>query len=75
MPQCHLLSEGFTRLFQPSIELLLDHGDAPVLQADLVAVLDSMHYRNPRLCRVLYSLPSAFCRALGKEGFAACRTR
>jgi hypothetical protein len=33
------------------------------------------HYRNPRLCRVLYSLPSAFCRALGKEGFAECRTR
>jgi hypothetical protein len=29
------------------------------------------HYRNPRLCRVLYSLSSAFCRALGKEGFAA----
>jgi hypothetical protein len=33
------------------------------------------HYRNPRLSRVLYSLPSAFCRALGKEGFAECRTR
>jgi hypothetical protein len=28
------------------------------------------HYRNPKLCRVLYSLPSAFCRTLGKEGFA-----
>jgi len=35
----------------------------------------NMHYRNPRLCRVLYSLPSAFCRALGKEGFAECRPR
>jgi hypothetical protein len=33
------------------------------------------HYRNPRLCRVLQSLSSAFCRALGKEGFAECRTR
>jgi hypothetical protein len=33
------------------------------------------HYRNPRLCRVLQSLPSAFCRALDKEGFAECRTR
>jgi coniferyl-aldehyde dehydrogenase len=35
----------------------------------------TMHYRNPRLCRVLASLPSAFCRALGKESFAECRTR
>jgi hypothetical protein len=34
-----------------------------------------LHYRNPRLCRVLDSLPSAFCRALGKEGFAESRTR
>jgi hypothetical protein len=25
-----------------------------------------LHYRNPRLCRVSNSLPSAFCRALGK---------
>jgi hypothetical protein len=28
------------------------------------------HYRNPRLCQVSASLSSAFCRALGKEGFA-----
>jgi hypothetical protein len=34
-----------------------------------------VHYQNPRLYRVLKSLPSAFCRALGKEGFAECRTR
>jgi hypothetical protein len=34
-----------------------------------------MNYRNPRLCRVSNSLPSAFCRALGKEGFAESRTR
>jgi hypothetical protein len=33
------------------------------------------HYRNPRLCRVSASLPSVFCRALGKEGFAESRTR
>jgi hypothetical protein len=33
------------------------------------------HYRNPRLCRVSASLPSAFCRALGKAGFAESRTR
>jgi hypothetical protein len=33
------------------------------------------HYQNPRLCRVSLSLPSAFCRALGKEGFAESRTR
>jgi hypothetical protein len=33
------------------------------------------HYRNPRLYRVSASLPSAFCRALGKEGFAESRTR
>jgi hypothetical protein len=33
------------------------------------------HYRNCRLCRVLHSLPSAFCRALGKERFVECRTR
>jgi hypothetical protein len=32
-----------------------------------------IHYRNPRLCRVSTSLPSAFCRALGKEGFAESR--
>jgi hypothetical protein len=34
-----------------------------------------LHYRNPRLCRVSTSLSSAFCRALGKEVFAECRTR
>lgn len=28
------------------------------------------HYQNPWLCRVLNTLPSAFCRALGKENFA-----
>ena len=32
------------------------------------------HYRNPGLCRVLQALPSAFCRALGKEAFAESRT-
>jgi hypothetical protein len=30
----------------------------------------SYHYRNPRLCRVLASLPSAFYRTLGKDSFA-----
>jgi hypothetical protein len=35
----------------------------------------SNHYRNPRLFRVLYSLPNVFCRALGKKGFTECRTR
>jgi hypothetical protein len=29
------------------------------------------HYRNPRLCRVLKSLPSAFCRALGKQALSS----
>jgi hypothetical protein len=33
------------------------------------------HYRNPSLCRVPGSLPSAFYRALGKEDFAESRTR
>jgi hypothetical protein len=33
------------------------------------------HYRNPDLCRVPNSLPSAFCRALGKDFFAESRTR
>jgi hypothetical protein len=33
------------------------------------------HYRNPGLCRVPGSLPSAFYRALGKEDFAESRTR
>jgi hypothetical protein len=33
------------------------------------------HYRNPGLCRVPDSLPSAFCRALGKGGFVESRTR
>jgi len=33
------------------------------------------HYRNSRLCRVPVALPSAFYRALGKSGFAECRTR
>jgi hypothetical protein len=32
------------------------------------------HYRNPGLCRVPDALPSAFCRALGKGGFAESRT-
>jgi hypothetical protein len=45
----------------------------PVHQLSVTQIND--HYRNPRLCRVLASLPSAFCRALGKEGFAECRTR
>jgi hypothetical protein len=36
---------------------------------------DEGHYRNPALCRVLGALPSAFCRALGKEVFVECRTR
>jgi hypothetical protein len=34
-----------------------------------------LHYRNSRLCRVPVALPSAFYRALGKAGFAECRTR
>jgi hypothetical protein len=38
-------------------------------------VMTTRHYRNRRLCRVQYALPRAFCRALGKEGFAECRTR
>jgi hypothetical protein len=33
------------------------------------------HYRNPGLYRVPVSLPSAFCRELGKERFAESRTR
>jgi hypothetical protein len=33
------------------------------------------HYQNSWLCRVLGSLLSAFCRALGKEAFVECRTR
>jgi hypothetical protein len=33
------------------------------------------HYRNPGLCRVPASLPSAFSRALGKAAFAESRTR
>jgi hypothetical protein len=31
---------------------------------------ESMHYRNPLLCRAPEALPSVFFRALGKEGFA-----
>jgi hypothetical protein len=31
----------------------------------------SQQYRNPRLCRVSASLPSAFCRALGKVRLSA----
>jgi hypothetical protein len=34
-----------------------------------------VHYRNPSLCRVPASLPSAFSRALGKDVFAESRTR
>jgi hypothetical protein len=34
-----------------------------------------IHYWNPWLCRVSDSLPSVFCRALGKKGFAESRTR
>ena len=34
-----------------------------------------IHYRNPGLCRVPDALPSAFCRALGKDDFAESRTR
>jgi hypothetical protein len=34
-----------------------------------------LHYRNPGLCRVPEFLPSAFCRALGKDFFAESRTR
>jgi hypothetical protein len=33
-----------------------------------------IHYRNPALCRVPVSLPSAFYRALGKDDFAESRT-
>jgi hypothetical protein len=33
------------------------------------------HYRNPGLCRVSDSLPSAFCRALGKGGFTESHSR
>jgi hypothetical protein len=29
-------------------------------------LLKTLHYQNPRLCRVSVSLPSAFCPALGK---------
>jgi hypothetical protein len=36
---------------------------------------EDTHYQNPRLCRVLASLPSVFCRALGKDGFAESRPR
>jgi hypothetical protein len=46
----------------------------------LLAILESRyqrvtHYRNLGLCRVPDSLPSAFCRALGKGCFAESRTR
>jgi hypothetical protein len=37
-------------------------------------VLD-IHYQNSGLCRVPASLPSAFCRALGKGCFAESHTR
>jgi hypothetical protein len=33
------------------------------------------HYWNSGLCRVPGALPSAFCRALGKDAFAESRTR
>jgi hypothetical protein len=36
---------------------------------------NGQHYRNLRLYRVLDSLPSAFCRALGKEDSTESRTR
>jgi hypothetical protein len=41
----------------------------------LWSAVRARHYRNPALCRVLDALPSIFCRALGKEVFAVCRTR
>jgi hypothetical protein len=40
-----------------------------------MARIQQIHYRNPRLCRVSDSLPSVFCRALGKEGFTESHTR
>jgi hypothetical protein len=42
---------------------------------DFLIALRCIHYRNPGLCRVPDALPSAFCRALGKGGFAESRTR
>jgi hypothetical protein len=53
----------------------------PWIEREVVAASEAAsehrhyHYRNLRLCRVSASLSSAFCRALGKEGFAESRTR
>jgi hypothetical protein len=43
-------------------------------KSDSLMAKTSVHYQNPTLCRVLESLPSTFCRALGKEIFAESRT-
>jgi hypothetical protein len=42
---------------------------------DIILTIVYIHYRNPGLCRVPDSLPSAFCRALGKGCFTESRTR
>jgi hypothetical protein len=46
-----------------------------VINRSLIQAQHINHYRNSRLCRVPVALPSAFYRALGKSGFAECRTR
>jgi hypothetical protein len=50
-------------------------GGTPSANHSLLFIKQYDHYRNPRLCRVPVSLPSAFCRALDKAGFAERHTR
>jgi hypothetical protein len=47
----------------------------PYLLMSLTLHMSPTHYWNPALYRVLEALPSAFCRALGKEIFVECRTQ
>jgi hypothetical protein len=71
---------SYFRVFGSKCFILVKRGRkskfAPkAVEGFLLGYDSNTHYWNHRLCRVLYSLPSAFCRALGKEGFAECRTR
>jgi hypothetical protein len=49
------------------LEALDEHAQTNIIKEGYIMEKESYsHYRNPTLCQVLYSLPSIFCRALGK---------
>jgi chromosome segregation ATPase len=80
LAEAHSQNEKLSKELNEARTLLEKNSDrfdrkSKALDVKIEAEIEKNHYRNPRLCRVSASLSSAFCRALGKEGFAESHTR